>query len=1617
MKRVTFLLGFIVFGMAAFAQSYQYSPEELEKLMQERLQTMERTEMEGSINEQHAEPSQFSLKPSKAIFDLLFQFDVGVGGGEYSVATDGEYIYTAAWNSANFYKYEMDGTYISSFTIPGASNVRDLTFDGQYFYGSPNSANIFKMDFNTQTLVETITASGLIRGIAYDPINDGFWVTSSWDSPLRLINRSGNVVETLTTVAGSFSGLAWEDVSDGTPYLWGYTQPAGTSFNVLVQIDLTTGATVQTFDIANSVTFPVPADAISGGLVITDLVTPGKWAFLGNVQNQVIWALELADSAPLAAPGAPTNLVVTAGAMGALEADISFNNPGTTVEGDPLTDLTEVRIYRAGELIHTVSNPVIGGSVTFTDTTVPAAGGYAYSVVGENAEGAGIPANANVYIGEDVPAAPGDVTLVAVGNAGHVTWEEPTEGLNGGYLSGDNITYTVVRMPDDTVVAEDITETDFLDTMVPGIGNYFYNVTASNDIGTGGTAASNIALLGAEGILMYETFDYPTGAIPPGWTLQGVAHAWAVFNSSMAGGEAPELRFNWSPAATGLSRLVTYPIDVEGHEELRLTFKQYLNNFGTNEGEIAAIDVSFDGGDTWDAIWEIVIEADVPPGTYELYFDIPAGETEMHFAFRFDGDSFNINQWYIDDMILEPVVENDLVGVSITGNSTPSEGVESIYTITVLNAGTETQTDYTVKLMKEGGVELASIPGDPIEFAETLTYQLPWTPEIGETGPTFLYGYVEFAADEVPGNNQTPNLNVVVQPGDIVAVTIGDGDNMQGLPYNFFWHYSLSQTLYYPDEIGLGGGVITGIQYYNDFNEAYMDRDVMIWLGETDADDLSDGWIDPASLQLVFDGTVDFPAGENDIFINFDDIYVYGGGNLVVYSYKADDVWSSGKNFFNTDDPNSNRSRRAQRDGTPYDPVDPDQPGALLQYFPNITMFFSTAGLGALEGTVTENGDALEGVHVHVMGTNSTAMTDENGFFEFPFLLPGTYDIHFSKFGYADTIEEDVLIEEDETTIVNTTMDALPLVTVSGFVGGSDFPDVGLEGAVVTLTGYDDYEVETDADGEFEIEGVFANNDYDIHVSYPGFVAYSGVVQVGATDLVLDDIILLEIALPVSNVVAEEVTEGALITWEEPGGEPAEFRYDDGIVDAQLGFQGTWNSVMGAVHFRDAELHEMTWYLTEEGGPHATVKVWVLGLTADGLPDRDNVVYSAENVPNIDNQWNTYEFADPIEMSDGFFIGVSYNGFLGLAVDDGVGEPWDFVPGTQFGVFDITDPTSAFTDISFWGFEVNYLLRGYGLDFGPAKSQGKYFADTPPIGPAPVYSKVEPAIDAGDPDYQSTPVAEASSGSRALESFNIYRFLIEDQGDMDAWTNLATGVTDWEYTDTDWYDLDEGVYRFAVVAVYTNDVLAPPALSNELALGMNVEFTVNVTTNSGDSPEGAEVTLVNQSGNEDHVYHMTAPADGVVVFPSVWMGTYDLHIDLAGFEHYHVEGIEIDGDGLSYDAELVEIIVTPFGLIVETDGLDAGQAHFSWNNILAAELFEGFEDAFPPAGWVKMNPDGGTGWMQLAVGTSPLPGWNVGEAIPAPDGGNFMAFVSWQEGGASHNDQWLVTPELSAADG
>ncbi len=73
------------------------------------------------------------------------------------------------------------------------------------------------------------------------------------------------------------------------------------------------------------------------------------------------------------------------------------------------------------------------------------------------------------------------------------------------------------------------------------------------------------------------------------------------------------------------------------------------------------------------------------------------------------------------------------------------------------------------------------------------------------------------------------------------------------------------------------------------------------------------------------------------------------------------------------------------------------------------------------------------------------------------------------------------------------------------------------------------------------------------------------------------------------------------------------------------------------------------------------------------------------------------------------------------------------------------------------------------------------------------------------------------------------------------------------------------------------------------------------------------------------------------------------------------------------------------------------------------ESFEG--GTFPPTGWTKLNPIGGTGWDRITNGT-PVPGWTGVTADCPPGGGNAIAYATYTNGGTSANDMWVITPQI-----
>ena len=236
----------------------------------------------------YAGPVQYTDDP----FDLQFEYACADATGEAGVESDGNYIYTTLWNGTQFVKYELDGTYVETFACGSAAAIRDLAYDGMYFYGGAASTTVFEMDFDNQTVISTISAPVATRAIAYDPIEDGVWANNWSDSP-TLYDRTGSTLNSFA-IGGdeSFYGFAFMYNDEGTG-LWGYSQKVGTSQNMLYLYDVSNGSLMDEFDMLSILTLPTPGTDIGGGLYMHENIVPGTWTLGGIVQNICIWGVEM----------------------------------------------------------------------------------------------------------------------------------------------------------------------------------------------------------------------------------------------------------------------------------------------------------------------------------------------------------------------------------------------------------------------------------------------------------------------------------------------------------------------------------------------------------------------------------------------------------------------------------------------------------------------------------------------------------------------------------------------------------------------------------------------------------------------------------------------------------------------------------------------------------------------------------------------------------------------------------------------------------------------------------------------------------------------------------------------------------------------------------------------------------------------------------------------------------------------------------------------------------------------------------------------------------------------------------------------------------------------------
>lgn len=244
-------------------------------------------------------------------------------------------------------------------------------------------------------------------------------------------------------------------------------------------------------------------------------------------------------------PAAVADLTVTPDAGAQLEALVAWTNPTLTNAGGELAEITKAELLRDGEVIYTKETPIAGDKETYTDNDAAlTAGNHTYTVltyIGENASEASN--EATVWIGPDDLKAVENAKAVLAEDGASVTvsfdaLDPATGGANGGYIG--EVTYKVVRMPDEAVIAEGAEGSPVVDDTIEGLslGAYYYEITVVRGAEESDAAATGKIVLG-DAITLGNgetySFDFSNGDFFDLWTSyqdETITRAWSYSNSN-----------------------------------------------------------------------------------------------------------------------------------------------------------------------------------------------------------------------------------------------------------------------------------------------------------------------------------------------------------------------------------------------------------------------------------------------------------------------------------------------------------------------------------------------------------------------------------------------------------------------------------------------------------------------------------------------------------------------------------------------------------------------------------------------------------------------------------------------------------------------------------------------------------------------------------------------------------------------------------------------------------------------------------------------------------------------------------------------------------------------------
>lgn len=1500
------------------------------------------------------------LASSSTAPDKLYGFDLEGGGSPVEVGT-----VTGVANKANAmaYDYSAGKMYFVSCSLGGS--------------GEPGFGALYTIDLANASVTKVADLSRYFFAIACSYDGQLYGVAKYGD--FCKIDKADGAIEVIGATGYNPTGDSSLEFNhtDGTLY-WAVNsiiEGYGDTNDLLCTIDLATGKATEMGKLGSA-----------GDASITGMYIPFKASATGT-------------------PDAVSDFAVTPDANGACKATLEWFNPSTVFNGGELAALKQVDIYRNDELIASLTDDVAktpGAYVVYTDEIEGETGLLVeYKVVPVNEVGNGVEAVAEVYVGKDVPAAPGSVTVAK--NAPDdvaISWTAPETGLNGGWIDRSSLVYTVKR--GDVTVADGISELTCNDK-VTEISTYTYEVVASTADGEGGKTAAEPVVLGPANKMPYScTF---TSEELKAWQIVDADGDGRMWTQAYSGG----MQYNnpvYPPSTTASDDwMISHAFYLEAGKNYKFAI-----DIKTSSSGAANLKMCLGKEGTVEAMTTTLL--DLPDyrseylnysyqwSTEETMFTV--GETGYYNIGIYTYSAAKTGFLYVNNVLLEQIADNNLLLDSFTGPAYVVAGNSYTYTATVLNKGKNAASSYSVNLINaESGETLATAASvAALEAGASVELPLEWTPE--SEGNISVAAKVDYDADEIESDDTSDAIAVEVRPaGSAEYVELAPTGWNQYAIASLFYKYAVAQNVYTAEELGHDCGVIESYSFYVNSSSPSAVEAVpfKVYMANTSAAPTDRTWIPESEWTLVYDGTIDIPDGQSTVKVTLDKKFqLEKGKNLAVFTtHDLGDKYYSGVVFGTYSIADSYGTYYYTSSWTEFSYS--SYGSSLFNQKAAIALDMQCSG-AVISGTLTDaDGNPVAGALVTLSGDNITTTSDENGEYAFYAVKDGSYTVTVNAERYHPA-EAEVTVDGGDA-VKDFQLEELSYYKVSGKVvlaDGSPLAD-----ATVTVVAIDEFTATTGADGAFAFDEIPALGEAcPLTVEKEWFATAETEFTLTDGDLDLGNVNIEYLKYRPVNVsaVPTEDMSSVNVSWVNADAAVA-LRVDDGTVASPIGIENaTDQTVLGTVYREPVVLDGISWYQTYAGGPHYYVTAYVFGLDGDGNPT-GNVLYQQEvNVPG-ENQWVEVALKDKVYAPDGCVVALGYEGYLGVGADSGKSFEYPFLKNRH--VFAATYSNGDFDYIEEQGMSQNMMIR----------ATGKRLADN---------GGEESEVEEGSvmPDFCK---------------YNVYRLSETQISTPDAWTLVKENAETAEFTDTP-ADLPDGVYAYAVRTVYPDGTMSEASMSQFVGYHMYTKVTVNVKSNS--EGEGAKGALVSMTGrNRQHSYSVAVGESGQAVLPEVVKDKYDMAITLEGYEAVsEVVDFSVE-DSYTTEAYLLkEIISDPINLTIENYDKDVKTALFTWNT--SAVIFDDFEDhedfaidSPGKAGWEYWDLDGqptlgfdnasfeGNGdYMSFMVfnpsavvtddPTKPLTMY----PMLAPHSGNkylasFAALVQ--------NDDWLISPELSYA--